>query len=382
MAPPPFQLAAVLSQAWICATCGVPADPVVPISVIRAVTARPRADDELRGQATARPVVRDHALFLDGSEAAVEDPGAPGAGRRPRRRRGDRDVGGPVSAPAGTPDSDGSTIAAANPPGMRARCSGGRVEALVVTAVSLRWASRVPVPPRAAAACPWPQAAQAAPRGWQAAFARAARRGLPSACVISSTAATTWPTLVARAVQAPRLVHSRRDSARPCCAGRRMPVSAPPSRPGVGGDHHVRVGRLAPGLRTSGWMRARPCWPGPTENREVGAGALAPRRRDIARGDLLHFQPRAMDPLRPDDHPALGGHGLDRLAAGLGGCRRDASAPDPDRGDGQPPGIGHAVQRVGARGPAEAAHLRLSRPGRRGCGNERDGGGGRAGRAR
>jgi hypothetical protein len=91
---------------------------VTPISVIRAVTARPGADST---SWEARPLpARSYATTpcsSTGSEAAVKTPGAPGA---PPASIADAVTGTSEDSfsAAGTPDSDGSTIAAAEPPGM------------------------------------------------------------------------------------------------------------------------------------------------------------------------------------------------------------------------------------------------------------------------
>ena len=108
----------MLWPAWICTICGAPADPVVPISVIRALTARPGADST--SWEAVPPPARSYATTpcsSSGREAAVKTPGAPGEPPASIAEAVTGTLADSLSA-AGMPDSDGSTIAAAEPPGM------------------------------------------------------------------------------------------------------------------------------------------------------------------------------------------------------------------------------------------------------------------------
>jgi hypothetical protein len=117
--------------------------------------------------------------------------------------------------------------------------------------------------------------------------------------VLSSTAATTWPTLVRTCSTAARDPRSSvvRDWTTMLCGATVMPVS------GVlcSGPASVKASTFAsavwlPAFTRYSWMRARPCWPGPTNQKSVPG--LSHRAAGMPSAPICSTSsPRAIDPL-------------------------------------------------------------------------------------
>jgi len=119
--PEPPRLPSWVTRLWparICTVCAAPADPVVPILVIRAFTARP-GDESTSWDAAPLParLYATTPCCSSGNAAAVKTPGAPDEPPASIAEAVTGTLDDSLSA-AGTPDSDGSGIATAEPPGM------------------------------------------------------------------------------------------------------------------------------------------------------------------------------------------------------------------------------------------------------------------------